>query len=69
MVFSLEMYKSKADDKSLNSSISLMTRILRDNGDQYVDNFPISIEPFEFHFESEVYLQFLMLLNSVIVNS
>ena len=53
MVFSLEMYKSKADDKSLNSSISLMTRILRDNGDQYVDNFPISIDPFEFHFESE----------------
>jgi len=53
MVFSLEMYKSKADDKSLNSSISLMTRILRDNGDTYVDNFPISIDPFEFHFESE----------------
>jgi len=53
MVFSLEMYKSKADDKSLNSSIALMTRILRDNGDGYVDNFPISIDPFEFHFESE----------------
>ena len=53
MVFSLEMYKSKADDQSLNSSISLMTRILRDNGDSYVDNFPISIEPFAFHFESE----------------
>lgn len=53
MVFSLEMYKSKADDKSLNSSISLMTRILRDNGDSYVDNFPISINPFEFHFDSE----------------
>ena len=47
------MYKSKADDQSLNSSISLMTRILRDNGDTYVDNFPISINPFEFHFESE----------------
>ena len=53
MVFSLEMYKSKADDKSLKSSISLMTRILRDNGDSYVDNFPISINPYEFHFESE----------------
>lgn len=53
MVFSLEMYKSKADDKSLNSSISLMTKILIDNGDSYVDNFPISINPYEFHFESE----------------
>lgn len=53
MVFSLEMYKSKADDKTLNSSIGLMTRILRDNGDEYVDNFPININPFEFQFESE----------------
>ena len=53
MVFSLEMYKSKADDKSLNSSIGLMTKILRDNDDLYVDNFPISIDPFEFHFDSE----------------
>ena len=53
MVFSLEMYKSKADDNSLNSSISLMTKILQNNGDQYVDNFPISINPFEFNFDSE----------------
>ena len=53
MIFSLEMYRSKADDQSLNSSISLMTRILKDNGDGYVDNFPISINPFEYHFESE----------------
>ena len=52
MIFSLEMYKSKADDKSLNSSISLMTKILKNNGDSYVDNFPISINPYEFHFES-----------------
>ena len=53
MIFSLEMYKSKADDKALNSSISLMTRILRDNGDSYVDNFPITINPFTFTFETE----------------
>lgn len=53
MVFSLEMYKSKADDKSLNSSISLMSEILRNNGDSYVDNFPISINPFAFNFDSE----------------
>lgn len=53
MTFSLEMYKSKSDDESLNSSISLMTKILEDNGDTYVDKFPISIEPFEYHFSSE----------------
>lgn len=53
MEFSLEMYKSKTDDSQLNKSISLMTSILENNGNAYVDNFPISIEPFEFHFESE----------------
>ena len=53
MTFSLEMYKSKSDDESLNSSISLMTQILEANGDTYADNFPISIDPFEYHFSSD----------------
>jgi len=53
MTFSLEMYKSKANDKSLNSSIALMTGILQANGDSYVDHFPISIDPFAFNFSSE----------------
>lgn len=53
MEFSLEMYKSKTDDEQLNKSISLMTLILENNGNSYIDSFPISIEPFEYHFESE----------------
>ena len=53
MKFSLEMYKSKTDDSQLNDSILLMTNILENNGNSYVDTFPISIDPFEFHFESE----------------
>lgn len=53
MKFSLEMYKSKTDDGHLNDSILLMTNILENNGNSYVDTFPISIEPFEYHFESE----------------
>lgn len=53
MEFSLEMYKSKTDDDRLNSSILLMTNILENNGNSYIDNFPISIEPFEYHFGSE----------------
>ena len=53
MKFSLEMYKSKTDDAQLNDSILLMTNILENNGNSYVDTFPISIDPFEFHFESE----------------
>jgi penicillin-binding protein 2 len=53
MKFSLEMYKSKTDDEQLNSSILLMTNILEENGDSYVDTFPISIEPFEYQFNSD----------------
>ena len=53
MEFSLEMYKSKTDDDQLNKSISLMTSILENNGNSYIDTFPISIEPFEYHFDSD----------------
>ena len=53
MGFSLEMYKTKVDDNMLNNSISLMTRILANNGDIYIDDFPISINPFEYHFSSD----------------
>lgn len=53
MTFSLEMYKTKADDNSINNSISIMTYILEVNGDSYIDNFPISINPFTYNFSSE----------------
>ena len=53
MSFSLEMYKTKVNDELLNDSILLMTTILENNGDSYIDKFPISIEPFEFHFISD----------------
>ncbi len=53
MTFSLEMYKTKVEDSILNYSISVMTNILTQNGDSYNDNFPISTNPFEFHFNSE----------------
>ena len=53
MSFSLEMYKTKVEDEQLNDSILLMTNILESNGDSYIDTFPISINPFEYHFESD----------------
>lgn len=53
MTFSLEMYKTKVEDRILNSSISVMTNILNQNGDEYNDNFPITTNPFEFQFNSE----------------
>ena len=53
MEFSLEMYNAKTEDDQLNSSILTMTTILESNGDSYVDPFPISIDPFEYHFDNE----------------
>lgn len=53
MEFSLEMYNAKTEDDQLNSSILAMTTILESNGDSYVDPFPISIDPFEYHFDNE----------------
>ena len=53
MEFSLEMYNAKTEDEQLNDSILTMTTILESNGDSYVDPFPISIDPFEYHFNSE----------------
>ncbi len=57
MDFSIEMYKTKVEDEQLNNSILVMTNILKNNGDTYVDPFPISIEPFEFHFNTEEELE------------
>ena len=53
MTFSIEMYKTKVEDQVLNDSILLMTNILESNGDTYIDTFPISINPFEYHFNSD----------------
>ena len=53
MAFSLEMYKTKVDDQKLNESILLMTTILESNGDSYIDPFPITINPCEYHFKDE----------------
>lgn len=46
--FSLEMYKSKIDTDTLNDTILKAIEVLESKGDNYVDNFPISINPFAF---------------------
>lgn len=46
--FSLEMYKSKVDNDTLNSSILNMVQVLEKYNQSYVDSFPISVEPFSF---------------------
>ena len=51
--FSLEMYKSKVDTDTLNTSILNMIQVLEKYNCSYSDIFPIKIEPFEFSISEE----------------
>lgn len=51
--FSLEIYRTKVDDNALNTAIETMIEILEENKDEYIDNFPIKINPFSFSYTSE----------------
>lgn len=44
MGFSLELYKSKNDNKTLNTTILTMIEVLEKNGDSYKDSFPIRLD-------------------------
>ena len=46
--YRLELYKTKLEDKDLNDSLLKITQVLEANGDSYIDELPIKIEPFEF---------------------
>ena len=48
MRFSLEMYKTKVDNDTLNRDILNMVKVLEKYEVSYVDSFPISINPYEF---------------------
>ena len=51
--FSLEMYKTKVDDNTLNQDILNMISVLEKYQISYSDTFPISINPFSFTIEGE----------------
>ncbi len=53
MGFGLELYKTKLDSKTLNTTILNLINLLEDNKDSYVDNLPISVNPFEFKQKNE----------------
>ena len=53
MTFALELYKTKLDNKTLNDTILKVINTLEENGDSYVDTFPIAINPIRFDFSSE----------------
>lgn len=50
--YSLELYKTKIDTKELNYTILNTINILEKNSDKYFDNFPITVNPTEYTFDS-----------------
>lgn len=53
MTFSLELYKSKIDNQTLNDTILKITNLLEKYQINYVDDFPININPFEYKISGE----------------
>ena len=49
----LELYKTKIENDELNNAILEIINVLEKNGDRYIDNFPIKLDPYEFKYSSE----------------
>lgn len=53
MGFNVQIFKTKASEEEVNNSMIVLAEILEKNGDKYIDDFPISVNPFQYHFDSE----------------
>ena len=53
MGFNIELYKTKINTTTLNKTILNTIKILKNNNDKYINNLPISIEPFKFTIDDE----------------
>lgn len=53
MGFTLQLYKTKIDTQTLNETILKTINVLEKNGDSYVDNLPILVEPYRFNTDNE----------------
>lgn len=53
MGFNVQIFKTKATESELNSSMLVIAEIFEKNGDKYTDKFPIEVEPFQYNFSSE----------------
>ncbi len=49
----LELYKSKVDIETLNQTLLKITQVLEQNGDTYIDDLPIQVEPYQFTISDE----------------
>ena len=50
--YSIELYKTKVDNQTLNNAILKMVKLLENNGDSYINNFPIT-ENYKFMLSSK----------------
>lgn len=57
MGFRLDLYKTKVDNKTLNDTILKIINILEKNGDNYADNLPITVQPFDFTSQDNDYVK------------
>ncbi len=55
--YGLELYKTKVENNVLNDSILKIIQILESNGDSYVDDLPITVDPFAFNTDDEATLK------------
>lgn len=44
----VEIYKTKVDNTTLNNGLLLLAQTLEANGDSYIDQFPITVNPYQF---------------------
>jgi len=51
--FSIEIYRTKADDQALNNAIENVIKILEQNKDEFIDNLPIEVNPYKFTIKDE----------------
>lgn len=51
--FSLEIYKSKIDNDTLNETLLKIANVLEQNNSKFIDDFPITINPFNFTYQDE----------------
>lgn len=63
--FSLELYKTKIDNQAFNDSILRLIELLEKNKDDYIDNLPITVNPYKFTIKDEESLKKLKKNNGI----
>ncbi len=48
--YNLEIYKSKIDNNTLNQTLLKVAKVLEEHNSQFIDDFPITVNPFAFTF-------------------